>query len=233
MYMEKIKLFFLSIWDGLTRAGRIILGLIVIAIIVLLALLIGKNKDKDDDDKKGPEVAQVYEPSIGAPLPPDVKEDGVNVSARVDGASTSEPSTPEPPKTEPAPNYEAPKVAPASGVDLSKPIAYQNSNLKFAATLPAGSNIDEQGDLVTFTSKQGSLLYLVSITNAGSESLQTIASQLRNSPGVSNISYVTFSGNSALQFNSKEYGTGLVFIANGKIYYLFGHSQYFYGFKTI
>lgn len=227
--MSKIKDFFKS----LSRAGRIVLGIWLLCLIALIAFfVIRNNKDDDSDKDNSPEVAQIYEPSIGSPLPADTPGGAVTTepsnsadekNGTVAGDSTTTPSTE--------------MVAPATGIDPSKPVAYENSSLKFAATLPAGTQVEEQnntqGSRIIFTSKQGSLLFIVSTSTANSESLQTIESQLRNSPSASNITATKFGGKSALQFTSKEYGNGVVFIANGKIYYLLGNSKYFPTFKNI
>lgn len=227
--MSKIKDFFKS----LSRAGRIVLGIWLLCLIALVAFFVVRNnKDDNSNTDDSPEVAQIYEPSIGSPLPADTPSGAVTTeplnsgtenSGAVAGDSTTTPSTE--------------MVAPPTGIDPSKPVAYENSSLKFAATLPAGTQVDEQnntqGSRIIFTSKQGGLLYIVSTSTANSESLQNIEAQLRNSPSTSNIIATKFSGSSALEFTSKEYGNGVVFIANGKIYYLLGSSKYFSTFKNI
>jgi hypothetical protein len=218
---EKIKDFFITLWNGLTRVGRILLGLILAALVVLVVYATSSDTSENKEENKTPEIAQVYEPSIGTPLPPDVPAE--SGSGEVGGAATTEPSTP----------GTTAFVAPDAGVDDDEPIKYDNSSLKFAAVLPAYSQVSEQSDGVKFTSAQGTLQYIVSVNDAGTETLEGIESQLRNSPTASNISYSTVGNLKALKFSAKGYGTGMAFIANGKIYYLLGSQQYFSDFKLL
>ncbi len=228
----------MRLWAKLTVAGRIIFGIILLGLIILVIILIANAKDDESrttENNNTPEIAQVYEPSIGSPLPADVPAetnwDNVGKNGSVAGASTTTPSTNDQATSDTAPTEV--KVAPKAGVDPNEPISYTNAALKIAVTLPAGTNVSEQGDKIVFTSKQGGLLYIVSTSNTGSETLQTIEAQLRNSPSTTNISYSTFTGRQSLKFSSKEYGSGTVFLANGKIYYLLGNSQHFANFKTL
>ncbi len=223
-FWEKIKAFFSRIWQGLTVAGRIIFGLIIIGLIILAVYALsdtGKN-DTSSDNKNEPEIAQVYEPSIGSPLPADTPgETSWENVGTVAGESTTVASTSEP------------KLAPNAGVDPKAPISYENTNLKFSATLPASTKVNEKNDSVSFTSKQGNLLYIVSTQNAGTETLKTIEAQLNNSPSTTNISTTSFANTPALKFSNADLGTGTVFISNGKIYYLLGDNKYFSTFKTL
>ncbi len=207
-------------WRSLSTAGRIILGIWILCLIALVVFLIVRNNNDEDsktsEDNNTPEIAQVYEPSIGSPLPPDVPAetnwDNADNAGNVAGTSTTTPSN------EPTTIL----VAPNAGVNPNEPIPYQNDVLKFAVTLPAGAKVSEEGNKIVFTNKNGSLLFIVSTQPTGTDTLETIKSQLSNSPSVNNISYSTFSGKQSLKFAAKEYGTGTVFIANGKVYYLLG-----------
>lgn len=234
-----MKNFFATFWARLTLVGKILLGIILIGLIVLAIVILSRNKDENSNSSESaqnPEIAQVYEPSIGSPLPADVpaETNWSNVTTNnnqstgsVSGASTTTPSD------QAAPATTEMRVAPNAGVNPNAPIAYENTTLRFAAVLPAGSNVNEQGGKITFTTKQGTLLYMVSTSSAGSETLQSIEAQLRNSPSATNISYATFTGKQSLKFSAKEYGSGTTFIANGKIYYLLGNGQHFATFKTL
>jgi hypothetical protein len=226
----KIKEFFSKIWNGLSRAGRIIVGIILLALIGTV-VYVSVNKNDDNNKDKSPDVAQVYEPSIGTPLPPDEP----NTNGQVGGATTTQPSptpTPAPSTTPPATSTEN-RTAPHTGVDPKEPVQYSNDSLNFAATLPAGSNVKELPDQIVFTSKAGALQYIVSVAPAKNETLSSLASQLKNSPSISTITPSNFQTHSALLFNSKDYGQGLVFIQNGQAYYLLGNNQYFTTFRTI
>ncbi len=215
-FWEKIKDFFSKIWNGLTIAGRIIAGLILIG-LVGLTVYAASDKNKDENGNN-PEVAQVYEPSIGSPLPADT----VEKPGEVGGASTTEPSVSQP---------EVERVAPSTGIDPNAPVKYSNTEFKFGAILPAGSMVEEEGSETKFM-KAGTLQYKVSV-NSGTDSLDTVESQLRNSPSISKISPTNFAGTDALKFSAQGYGEGLVFIRGNNIYYLFGNSQYFTTFQTI
>lgn len=219
----KIKHLFSRIWTGLTVAGRIVVGIWIICLIALASFLTIRhnNNTKDNEDNKTVEVTQVYEPSIGSPLPAD--NPGAVAGDSTTVASTNANST----------DDTATMMAPHTGIDPSEPIAYENDVLKFTATLPAGSEVKELETSVEFNSARGMLQYLVSVQTTADETLKTIEAELHNSPTVSHISSTTISGVSALKFEAKGYGTGLTFIANGQIYYLLGNSQYFTGFKIL
>lgn len=225
---EKIKAFFVGVWEGLSVAGRILVGLILIGLVGLVVYAAyGGNENKDQDKDKTPDVAQVYEPSIGTPLPADNPDQPASrPGGAVGGAATTEPSTPQ---QSGSGNF----VAPPSGVDPNEPVKYQNNDLKFAATLPVGSDVKEEGSRIIFNSAGGKLHYIVSVNEAGSDTLSAIESQLHNSPTVSNISHAEFSNLNALKFDAKGFGAGVVFVANGKIYYLLGNSQLFSDFRII
>jgi uncharacterized protein YfiM (DUF2279 family) len=232
---QKIKSFFSRIWHGLTVAGRIIAGLIILGLVGLTVYAATNDTDKKDSEKSSePEVAQVYEPSIGSPLPPDNSgNDGASVTASVAGESTTVASNNESPMTT-TKNVvtEDMKIAPPTGVDPNAPIKYQNDQYQFAAVLPAGSNVSEKNGQVEFRSTSGKLQYLVSIHDS-TDTLANIEAQLRNSSTASGISPTKFAGQNALRFNAAGYGSGIVFVANGKTYYLLGDSHQFDTFKTI
>lgn len=236
---QKLKEFALKIWHGLTVTGRVIAGAILVGLLILVAYTASKNEDKNNDND-GPEVAQVYEPSIGSPLPPDVNTESATnstkITAQVGGASTTEPSN------NSAENKTAEekmvstnntdfKVAPKTGINPNDPIQYQNDELRFAVALPAGTKVSEENGQVTFTSSNGSLLYTVSTNSI--DSLSNVRAQLQRSPAVANITDTKFANSSALQFIAQGYGSGLVFIANGKTYYLLGNKSLFSSLKTI
>ena len=223
---NKIKAFFSRIWQGLTWAGRIIIGIILLTIIFLAIYGISNDKEDNnkDSDNKDPEVAQVYEPSIGSPLPATTTPS--DNSGTVAGASTTTNSNGKPTNI---------MIAPAAGIDPNQPIAYESQALHFSAILPAHSTVNEsQKNKVIFTSESGKILYyIVSTTNAGLETLSSIQNQLVNSPSVTNLTSVSFNSQPALSFQSKDYGYGIVMISKGKIYYLLGDNKYFTDFKTL
>ena len=237
---DKIKAFFSRIWQGLTWAGRIIIGIILLGIIILTIYSLSNTKkdDAEDNDNKDPEVAQVYEPSIGSPLPATTTPSD---SGAVAGASTStattESGTGSATSTAATNNDEKPTnimIAPAAGIDPNEPIDYESQALHFSAILPALSVVNEsQKDKVIFSAESGKLIYIVSANDAGTETLSSIQNQLANSPSTTNLKNVSFNSQTALSFQSKEYGFGVVFISKGKVYYLLGDNKYFTDFKAL
>lgn len=224
---EKIKNVLSIIWNGLTTIGRIILGLILIGIIVAISFAFSKDSSEESAENT-PEIAQVYEPSIGTPIPPDVNQEGSN-SAPSDSGTVSGATT-----TEPAQNQNNQVfVAPASGIDDKEPIKYLNDSLRFSATLPPYSKVLEQPDNVRFTAGNGTLIYVVSTTPVRTENLSSIEAQLRNSTTASAISRTSFKGMEAIQFDANGYGMGIALIAHGNIYYLLGNMLYFPDFKIL
>jgi hypothetical protein len=220
-FWQKVKNFFVSGWRALTHAGRIILGILLICIIVLGGLILRHNRESSDADR-APEVAQTYEPSIGTPLPPDVQN--VAVTATVAGDSTTEPSTPQSADI---------KVAPKTGIDPSEPIEYHNDELKFSAVIPVGSTVDEQVSYINFYSANGKWEYSVSVQKAGTENLASIASQLHNSSGSSQIELGKLGNFDGVKFLSTDYRTGFALFAHDRIYYLLGNQEYFSSFRPI
>lgn len=205
-------------------------SLLVIGLALLGTILYVRSQDEDNKDSDSPEIAQVYEPSIGSALPPDTP--GQNGS--VGEASVTEP-TPTP-VVAPASgvNLSGEFVAPNTGVDDDMPIKYSNDKFKFVATLPPKSNVIEQDDSITFTSQQASRYFTVSVSNQGNETLATIEAQLKNSTSVKTMQSTNFNGIAALQFTGMDKNnSGTVFIKDGKIYYLLGNQQYFSTFQTI
>jgi hypothetical protein len=228
----------LKIWASLGKAGKGLLGLVIAAILATSVFAVANKQGSDS--QPAPEIAQVYEPSIGTPLPPDVAGGAVaEAPAAPETATTpqagqsqgefSQPSRGYLTGQEPAVSAAVRSLEPAD----SGPVQYQNTLLKFAATLPSDSRITENADGATFSTPQGKLLYLVSVSEAGGDSLQHIENQLRNSSSVSNLIYTQAVGQPALSFTAHGLGSGLAIVANGKVYYLFGSNQYFPEFKLI
>ena len=221
-FWDKIKNFFRQAWNGLTTAGKVIAGLIIIGLVGLTVYAASeKQSNNNEENKDNPEVAQVYEPSIGSPLPADQARPG-----EVGGASTTEPAA------APAPTETPERVAPATGIDPNAPVKYRSEQLGFASTLPAGSTVQETDSQIKFTDTNGQLLFMVSV-NAGTDSLQSLESQLQNSPSVTNISRAQFANLPSLKFTVANYGSGTAFVYDGKTYYLYGTAQYFSAFALL
>ncbi len=246
-----MKDFFSKIWHGLTITGRIIFGVIIIALIILGTYLVVKNNKDKKENEPAPEVAQSYEPQIGSPLPADVNTNSSTASVTsndttyskvvvdsansgdVKGVTTSSNSNSESSaQSSASSNNQTQKVAPTTGVNPNAPVVYSNDSLNFTALLPAGTQVSETNDIVTFKSKSGELYYVVTTVPAGNETLQSIKSQLQNSTTSKNIFEISFSNSisknfPALSFTDTNFGSGLVVIKNTKIYYLVGNYKYF------
>ena len=212
---SKVKEFFGNV------ASAIISILLVIALIAAGIIIANKNKNtQENTSNKNPEVSQVFEPSIGTPLPADVttEEETTQTPAQdsgtVAGENTTEPSQPAATSSSTT-SY----VAPTSGIDPTSPIPYYNETYGIRITLPAHTKISERPAFISF----GKLFTINIVSNA--ESLDTIASELSHSPEVSNVRPTILSGTQALTFTTKE-TTGYVVVKNNKAYYLIGQDRY-------
>ncbi len=211
---SKFKLFWSLLWAKIRGAAKWIIGA-VIALAILVAALIGLNNqdDKKDDTSNRPEVAQVYEPSISTPLPPDTNDSTTEPSGQVAGATTMEAST----------TTSQTFTAPPTGIDTSKPIYYSNTAMGIKATLPAQSIVTEKTNSVVFHSKAGALLYNIDIVRT-SDNLNSIYDQLKASTSISNITKTTFAGNDAWQFSYQNFA-GYVIVKNNQAYYIIGDAK--------
>lgn len=217
---SKFSLFWSLLWAKIRGAGKWLIGA-VIALAILIIALIGLNnqEDKKEDSSNKPEVAQIYEPSISTPLPPDTNSSTTESSGQVASASTTEVSS----STEASNSAEQNFIAPSTGIDSNKPIYYHNEMLGVKATLPAESIITENTDSAVFRTKSGALLYNIDAITT-SDSLSTIYKQLKASSTISNIAQTSFSENSALKFSYQNF-TGYVLVKNGKAYYIIGDAK--------
>ncbi len=206
-------------------------SLLLIGLALLGTILFVRSREKDNKTDSSPEVAQVYEPSIGSALPPDFR-------GSVSGDVTPSPAPSPTPTPAMAPttgvNLSEQFVAPNAGVDPNDPVEYVNPTFGFTATLPPGSNVEDKNGAITFITKQDTWYYSVMINDQRNVSLQELETQLKNSPSVRNLKTATFQNSPALQFTSSDLGgPTTVFIKNGKVYYLIGNIAYFSSFKTI
>ncbi len=203
--------------------GKWLIGGIVALIVLIVALIGIHNSDNKDSDKtetaKKPEVAQVYEPSISTPLPPDTTPSDSSSSTTtpsdsgtVAGATTTEPST--------STTY----VAPATGINDADPIHYENTALNLKAILPAHTQVKETNTSVSFYSPLGKLLYQVDMVKAKS-SLEQISAQISASPEVIKVTKSNFAGNQAIQFTTKK-AVGYALVTTGQIYYFTGDANF-------
>lgn len=212
---SKFRLFWSLLWAKIRGASKWLLSVVLLVVILIIALIGFNANNKKTDTTNQPEVAQVYEPSIGTPLPADTTPSDNsgststdNQTGQVEGTTTTDTAF----------------LAPKTGVDPSEPIKYENSSLGITATIPAGSDVKETTNSVTFFSNTGSLLYSLNVVT-GSDSLESITQQLKASPDVSKVIKTTFADNSALQFSTKNQ-VGYAISKNNKIYYLIGYDKY-------
>jgi hypothetical protein len=189
--------------------ASIVITIILLAAIVVAGIVIA-NKEEDKKSDNNPEVAQIFEPSISTPLPPDVNEDAgkTEVASTEDQGKVAGDST-----------TETKFVAPPTGVNPNNPIPYENSKYGISITVPAHTNISEQNNLINF----GNLFYIHLVES--SDSLEQISKQLSASSEVNNIQSTTLSGKEALKFTLNN-ETGYVLIKNNQAYYLIGQDKY-------
>lgn len=222
-----------TFWKTLTLIAKIIIIVITLAIITFIVILLVRSKNSSDkvktDSENSVEISQVFEPSIGTPLPADTNN-GTNTTitesekiAQVENAGEVAGDT-------------TTLSAPVAGINDDAPIKYWSDQLEFSTTVPARTEIVEQTNTVQFFSKNRSsdrntLEVFVTAEKNSTETLATIKAQLQNSSSVSNISEVTFQGISALKFRSTEFGSGIVFLTKKKIYYIFGNSNFLENFN--
>lgn len=211
---SKLKSFFNALWARVRSAGNWLIGGLIAAVLVVGAIVgLNQSSDKKSDSGGQPEVAQVYEPSIGTPLPPDNPGQSGN-DGQVAGDNTGVSATVNP--AAPSTTF----VSPSAGVDPTQPIKYENSSLGFKTVLPPGTIVDEKTGTVSFYDPKGTLLYLVEVA-ASTDSLDAISAQLEASQDVDNVSRTTFIGLNALQFSTRS-ATGYVALKNNKVYYFIG-----------
>ncbi len=215
-----------SFWSLLSTKlkgfGKWLLGGIVALVVLIIALVGIQNSDNKDSDKtetaKKPEIAQVYEPSIGTPLPPDTTpSDNSSTTTPADtgivaGAATTEPSK------------NTTYTAPQTGINDTDPIQYENSEINFKAVLPAHAIVKENKSSVSFYSATGKLLYQVDAIKAKSD-LRQIYAQIKTSPEVTKVIQANFAGHEAIQFTTKK-SVGYALVIKDQVYYFTGNTNY-------
>lgn len=216
----KIKGFFAWLWLKIKLGGKwIVGGIIALAVIItgIFALSKEESSRKDNSDKR-PEIAQVFEPSIGTPLPPDTNPE----QGGVGGTQTSEPSDSPTTTEQESSGY----VAPPTGVDDDIPFTYKSEEFNFSVNLAGGTQVDEQNEGVRFTTKPGKVLISVVVVESKNETATNIINQLKNSVGTTSLTETKFSSLPAVSF-SQNGENGLVVITKDKVYYLTGDQSYF------
>ncbi len=229
---SKFQLFLTLLWAKIKGAAKWLVGGLA-ALAVLVIALIGLNSDdtKKETTNTRPEIAQVYEPSISTPLPPDNNSTESDPNAtrpeantgQVAGATTTESFNSNSAATSTAPQV---FVAPKSGINDYEPIKYENTVLGIKTTLPAGTQVIEKNSSITFYSKSGSLLYTLDVIDT-KDTLEKILEQLQTSTNISKISKTNFANNPALQFSiNKNALNGYIISKNNKAYYFIGNNKY-------
>lgn len=243
-FFAKLGGFFSWIGQKIVQGGKwLVTGLLLLAIIVVGVLLANNGDDETEPETTSdrPEIAQVFEPSIGTPLPPDrdgsdsdettesitgevageedtqssPSEESNDTEERTDQTDNNQEATPE------SNNSETPRfIAPATGINPNAPIDY-SSPLGFSITLPAGSNVIETGNTVQFT-KNNQLLF--SVEQTGNQTQSDIIAQLKLS-SASNISAETFAGKKAVRFTLGGQ-SGLAIQTGQHTLYLIGDASY-------
>ncbi|HEX3095927.1 MAG TPA: hypothetical protein VHQ20_02290 [Patescibacteria group bacterium] len=112
-------------WNGLTVVGRVTVGVIILGSLIIGAVSYHQKHPSDKDSN--PEVAQIYEPSIGEPLAPDVQpEQKAQVNGAVVTATVPDPNAPAytPPTTSTTTETTEKKIAPKTGVNQTAPVMF-------------------------------------------------------------------------------------------------------------
>lgn len=198
----------------------ILAGLIIIGGAIVGIILVNNEDDNKTDETARPEVAQIFEPSIGTPLPPDTSTE----SGQVEGGTTTEPSTTTETTTQPEVMFQAP----ATGVDDSKPFIYSDLKSGYKVNLAGGTQVTEANEGAEFYTIGGQVLFYVVVVDQA-QSPETTIAQLKNSSGVSSISQQSFANLPAVSFKQNNQ-SGLA-IHSKKTYYLIGNSTYFKNFS--
>lgn len=219
---ESTKRFFTSIFDYLGEAGQYLVTAVLLIILAVVSIFIIQNwVEPASRPNPSPELAQNLNPSIGEALPPDVN---IEVVTSPDGAESAITTTQ--PQTDDAGNVNGEVtefVAPPTGLDPSKPVAYYNDQLNFRLTLPPKSVVKEQNNSVSFYAENGQLLATVTVISS-QESLADIKAQLALSPDISGLQEGRFASQPALQYSQKQL-LGYALKNNNLIYYLTGQSD--------
>ncbi|HMQ01461.1 MAG TPA: hypothetical protein PKD79_00090 [Candidatus Doudnabacteria bacterium] len=213
--MTQITGFFSWLGQKLVGMGKFIVGGILLLAIIVVGIIIARNEQiAKDEQASRPEIAQIFEPSIGTPLPPD--ENGrTQESADEDSSMEAPPGEVQSDSTI--------FIAPPTGIDLAKPINYYNQDLGFRITLPPYSSVYEQNSSIKFTDNKGKLLALINVVRE-QDTLENILSQLKLSNEVSNLSFSNLAGNKALKYDIGSH-SAYVFTANSSIYYISGYPE--------
>ncbi|GEM_PF-1442222 len=207
-----IKGFFAWLGEKIAGAAKFVIGGILLLALIITGVVLSQREDEDKEDTSGrPEIAQVFEPSIGTPLPPDVNED----ATESEGTNEREPGSVNGATTT--------FISPPTGLDPNKPIKYSNDELGFAVILPARSTVQEKNNTVNFFGNNGALLASVTIVS-GPETLNDIRTQLSYSPDVKNLQNAKLANQPALKYSINNLD-GYAFKSNNSTYYLTGQSE--------
>lgn len=210
---DKIKGFFSWLGQKLAGPTKFIVGGIVLLAIIITGIVLSQKENNKKQTSSRPEIAQVFEPSIGTPLP-------AEVNVNEEPAVSQETNEREPGSVS---GVTTPFIAPSTGVDPNKPIQYTNKELGFTITLPARSTVQEQNNTVSFFTDNGTLLASVAIV-ISPETLNDIQAQLNYSPDVKSLQTVELAHQPALKYSANNLD-GYVIKLNNAIYYLMGQPE--------
>lgn len=103
-------------------------------------------------------------------------------------------------------------------------VPYRNDTFGFSTMVPSDAQFKTDGNQLTVGSPQGTYFTITQYTNTN-ENLDTVETQLHNSPSVTSVARVNLGGIPALQFTSPNFSnsTNYAFIVNGRLYYLIGN----------
>lgn len=217
--MQKIADFFRWLGQKLVQGGKWVVTALLLIAIAVTGFIIADNQAEDNSETTSdrPQIAQVFEPSIGTPLPPDVAEE--------ESTTPEQTATPDQPNQQIAgDNTEQQFIAPPTGIDDDEPIKYHSEELGFRALLPPSTQVVEEGSTISFFTKSGKLLYAVSKTPQ--QNREEVQQQLRLSNHVSKIEPSVFAGQAGWKFQVGNQA-GLAVLAPHGTFYLTGNAEHF------
>lgn len=208
--------FFSWISQKVGKSLKLIIGSALLIILVVTGVFLANKQNKQNKNSE-PEIAQIFEPSIGTPLPPDINPEitpnestpetnsaNENVTGAVEGATTF--------------------IAPQTGIDPSQPIRYQSSEFGFYVVLPAKTVIKERGSQIDFFTPAGKLFGTVSQTPSNI-SIEEIKNQLNLSLNVTELQSTQYQNFPALSFR-KDHLLGWAVLSNNNTLYILGSPDF-------
>ena len=101
---------------------------------------------------------------------------------------------------------------------------YRSDEFGFIAASPNDAGLLTDETTTTSAHPGGSNYWIISVYKNNTETLQTIETQLSRSPSVTKVTYITYAGEPALEFQTNTSGgKGIAVIHNQRLYYIYGN----------